>query len=304
MKKLFKSVMMLSIASLAILSSCSKEDDNATVTDVKVTFSTSVVNPVQENSVITMTLTATGTSDNKLKSVSVKRSGGNLPAKTILSKSLNATTATETLVDTIGSGTFTYTAILEGEKGTPASQVITIVTRAAYGFTESTSNNIDIYAQTGSDGSARFVKLTFPFTQFSLEEFNANKASIDLGFFYGSSQPSNNQFTLSSPTDGLLQSVYTGLTWTGVNDTKLTKTTLTAAQFDDIEASGSDSAILLYVASNPSQNWITKYANQLSLGNVLAFQTASGKYGFIKVANKIGSNADEAIISLRIVAQD
>ncbi len=286
MKKLVRSFLMLSVASLAILSSCSKEDSNADVTDVKVTITPSVANPLEGDS-ITITITATGNVDNKLKSISVTRNDG----KVLLSKSLSGTSATETVKDLVVSGTYIYTAALTGEKGSPATATTTVVTRTAPKGLD-VSNATPLFGQSNGAGTnSNFIQAEDPFADFSTSTFAANKASVDICFFYGET----NKATLTSPSDAVMQGLYSGLTWTGANTTSLYKTTLTAAQFDAIATSDSDS-LITQLASTVT-TWTTS-ANQLSAGSVLLYKRgADAKLGLIKVVSLTSSDPDLPISS-------
>lgn len=299
MKKLVRSILMLSVASLAILSSCSKEDSNDDVTDVKVTIVPSVANPYEGDS-ITITVTATGNVDNKLKSISVKRNDG----KVLLSKSLSGTSATETIKDVVESGTYTYTAAVEGEKGSPATATTTVTTRQPAGPLN-VSNAIPLFGQANGGGSnSNFLQASHPFADFSTSTFAANKANVDICFFYGET----NKATLTSPSDAVMQGQYSGLNWTGANTTSIYKTTLTAAQFDVIAASNSDAEITALASTVTT--WTTS-ANQLQAGSVILYKRAGdSKVGLIKVVSLVSSDPDlplsstTAEISLVIAAQD
>lgn len=295
MKKLVKSVMMLSIASLAILSSCKKEDSNAEVTDVKVDV-TSSPSSVLEGGIVTLTVTCTGNADNNLNSISVTRSGGSLASKTVLSTSLSGTSATKTIVDTLGSGTFTYTVAVTGKSGSPATKTISITTISAPKPVDVT-NAIPLFGQTnGSGTNAHFMQLTDPHGTFSTTTFAANKAKIDLAFFYGST----NKATLTSPSDLTMQGLFGGLNWTGVNTTSLYKTSMTTAQFDAIAAANSDSAITAAAASVAT--WVSSI-NLLAKDNIILYKTAGNKLGLIKVDNLSATGANDAEINLRIISQ-
>lgn len=297
MKKLVKSVLMLSIASLAILSSCKKDDSNADVTNVKVDITTTPASPVPEGSRIVLTVTSTGNTDNKLKSISVTRSQGS-DQKVVLSKSLTGTTSTDTIPDTLVSGTYTYTVAVTGEKGSPATKTITVVTVAPAGALDVTANGVPLFGQTNGGGTNQnFMKLTSQFNNYNTTEFNANKSSIDLAYYFGNT----NKATITSPTDNTMQGLYSGLSWTGVNTTALYKTTLTSAQYDAIVTSNSDAQITALAATVTT--WVSS-VNLLTTGNVILFKTAGNKLGLIKVENLTGTTANDSQIDLSVAVQD
>lgn len=298
MKKLVKSVLMLSIASLAILSSCKKEDSNAEVTDVTVSVSSSPAIPV-EGGVVTLTVTCTGNTDNNLKSISVNRSGGSLADKVVLSKSLTGTSSTEVIVDTIGTGTFTYVVAVTGKEGSPATKTITVTTRSLPKQVDVTTSAIPLFGQTNDDPSAtnpHFMKLTSPFTPISISTFPAEKSNVDLAFFFGAT----NKATITSPTDVTMQGLYSGLSWAGANATLLYKTTMTTAQYDAIASANSDSLITSMAAG------VTTWGSSINLlaqGNIILFKTSANKLGLIKVENISGTQSNDAEINLRVISQ-
>lgn len=296
MKKLAKSILMLSIASLAILSSCSKEDENAEVTDVKVDVTSSPSGAVEVNSTVSLTISATGNTGNNLKSISVSRNDG----KVLLSSSLSGVSQTRVIVDTVGSAaSYTYTVAVTGEKGSPATKTITVQTRESYGSIVVTPVAIDLYGQTQDSSQNYFMKLSDPFTPYdrARSTFASNKANIDLCFYYGNT----NKATVASPSDNLLQSVYTYITWTGAKVTRFAKTSLTSSAFDAIQDSESDSAII--ELARTVTNW-GSFANELKVNDVVIYETAQGVKGLIRVENLSGTQANDATISLRVMAQD
>jgi hypothetical protein len=295
MKKLVRSVLMLSMASIAILSSCSKTDSNDEVTDVKVDITSSPVNPVLINTVVTLNITATGNVDNKLKNISVTRGDG----KAVLSKSLSGTSATETILDTIGNAdTYTYTVAVNGEKGTAATKTITVTTKQPAGQLDVTQTAIPLFAQLHPSEEKHFIKLLDPFTPIGTSAFAANKSSIDLVYYYGGSQ-----HTLTSPTDQPMQtSIYKApnFDWTGANSTLLFKTTMTPAEFDAYQQGDSDEALVQLGKS--INTWGTS-VKSLAGGDVLIYKTSTGKYGLIKIDAATGTSTSDSQIDLKFVAQ-
>ncbi|MES2558925.1 MAG: hypothetical protein V4590_04255 [Bacteroidota bacterium] len=302
MKKLVKSVLMLSIASLAILSSCKKEDDNGDVTNVSVTITASPSDAlVQTGTVLTLTIECTGNTDNKLKKITVTSTQG---SAALLSKTLSTNSSTEIVRDTLllPNTTYSYTVTVEGEKGTPATKTYTVKTRAPYGLTTRTANAIELLGQTQGSDASSFIALSNPITPFSFNEFDANKGRIDLGFFYGTN--SGYKLTLSVPQDTFLRNrVFSSLNFAGTKTVKLAKTTLTAAQFDVIAAAINDSAIVNYEGANPQAGWNLWRVDNLKAGDVLAFVNGAGKMGFVKVTTAFGTEAGDAKVELEVVAQ-
>jgi hypothetical protein len=304
MKKLIKSMLFLSMASLVVLSSCGGDDepDPIPVTDVKVEITSNPASPVRENSIVTFTVTATGNTNNRLKTVSVTRSRAGSSDATLVSKALSGNSATEIFVDTVTRGIHTYTVAVTGEKGSPATKTITINTTAAPRQLD-VANAVPLFAQqNGNNGtSAHFMRLSDPFTTYTIGEIAANKTNADIGFFWGQ----QNGTTLASLNNQFFQSVYSGITWTGANQTLLFKTSITKAEFDAIAASNTDTVITKLDAQ------ITTYAtiaNELELDDVVLFKTApggasQGRMGLIRVDLINGTNGTDKEVSIKIISQ-
>lgn len=299
MKKLVKSVLMLSIASLAILSSCKKDDDNADVTDVKVDISSSPASPVVIGTPYKVTIVCTGNTDNKLKSISVTRTATGMSDKVMLSTSLTGTSSTQEVWDTPGvEGSYTYTAAITGEKGSPATKNITVTVIPAPGGINKTANPVPLFAQQNDPGvNENFMNLS-TFATYDNSEFTANKANIDLVFYYGNS----NKATLCSPSDNAMQTqIYSGLNWTGTNTTQLYKTSLTVAQYNAI-ANGTTDTELTTMAAGVSA-W-SSTMTQLAVDNIILFKTAAGKIGLIRVNTLTGNSSTDGSVDISVVVQD
>jgi hypothetical protein len=301
MKKLVKSVLMLSIASLAILSSC-KKDTTDEVTDVSVTITASPSDAlVQVGTVVTLTIEAKGNTDNKLTKITVTSTQG---SAALLNKTLSTNSSTEIVRDTlkVADATYSYTVTVSGEKGTPATKTYTVRTRAPYGSLIKTANAIELVGQTQGSDASSFISLSNPVSPFSFNDFAANKGKIDLGFYYGTN--SGYKLTLSVPQDTFMRNrVFSALDFAGTKTIKLYKTALTSAQFDAISGSSNDSAIVNYAAAVPTTLWTLLRADNLKQDDVLAFVNGEGKMGFVRVASATGTQASDAAIRLDVVAQ-
>jgi hypothetical protein len=298
MKKLVRSVLMLSMASIAILSSC-KKDDNAEVTDVKVEITSTPANPVLINSVVTLNITATGNPDNNLVSISVTRDDGTT-SKAVLSKSLSGTSQTIEVKDTLGAATaYTYTVAVEGKHGSPATKTYVVSTKQPAGEVDITPTSIPLFGQTFTSGGAHFMKATDQFVVFTNETQSTNLASIDVVYYYGGSK-----HTITSADDAAMQSqIYkagTTYNWTGAKKTLFSRTTHTAAEFDAYEQGDSDEELSM---EGQSVNTWASSVKDLQKGEILIYKTAAGKYGYIKIDATVGTGGADAQIDLKFVAQ-
>lgn len=135
-------------------------------------------------------------------------------------------------------------------------------------------------------------------TVYTMANAKANSNKIDFVYFYGSS----NGATIAAPSDADAATVYDGVTtglatWSVRNATKFKATTITATQFD---AMTNDLEIIAAVSGATA----TK-ANQLQLGSVVAFETAStsanaSKKGLFKVTNVATGAAGSITISVKV----
>lgn len=289
---------MLSMASLVVISSCKKDDD---VENVKVTVTPSPsTSTLPVGSVLTLTIEATGNSDNKVTEILVTSSQS---SSVLLSKSVSGTSVVEVVRDTIrnAGATYTYTVTVKGEKGDPATTSYTVQAQAAVGsgFTDALPNPVELYSQGQDSSLTSFMQLVNPFEQYDRARatFAANKAHIDLCFYYGS----NNKFSLASPSNTQMQSVYSYITWTGAKTTQIAKTTVTPAQYDAIVATESDSAII--AIANGVSTWSDQATNLVANQDVLVYKTKEGKKGLIKVVSTVGTDFQSAMISIEAVAQ-
>ena len=297
MKKLIKSVLMLSIASLVVLSSC-EDPDAETVTPVEIIITP---NPstatLSQGAVLTLTLELKGNSGNKLKKLTVTSSAANVA---LVSKTLSSTTATEIVRDTIKTvGSITYTVVLEGEKGTPVTKTYVVTGTQAPGELDVTPNSRDLKGQTQDSLASFFLELVNPFTPFNRarQTFSNNKTDIDLVFYFGNTDKA----TIASPTDSRMQTVYTYIDWTGAKATQFFKTALTAANYDAIVTSNSDAQIITLAGGVTT--WGTSATN-LVAGNVVLYKTKEGVLGLIKVETLNGTQANDAEIGLSVASQD
>lgn len=216
-------------------------------------------------------------------------------------------------VVTNGSGLGSYTTSITGltpnttyygrafainSTDTAYGSIMACTTFSPSGSVDVTPVAIPLFGQlNGSGFLPHFSKLTDPFNTFTIDEFAAQKAqNIDLVFYYGNS----NWATITSPSDAVMHTLYSGLDWTGSKNTMLYKTTMTVSEFDAFVQGSSDSAI---VALASAAVWTTS-VNKLTTGNIILFKTTANKLGLIKVENLTGTSGSDAEINLKIVSQE
>jgi len=132
-------------------------------------------------------------------------------------------------------------------------------------------------------------------TVYSLTDAKLNADKVDFLYFYSNLHTA----TIAAPDDDIAGIVYSdpssGLqTWSVLNATRFTTTSLTATDFDNIL---NDLAIIA-VAQNAGETKI----NNLNFGDVIAFMTDSGKMGLIKVTEIV--TGSDGTISFDVIVQE
>lgn len=112
-------------------------------------------------------------------------------------------------------------------------------------------------------------------TVMTLNQATSNQAKADFAYYYGDV----NLATLAAPDDASLNGGTGNFTWcqswTTKNQTRFALTTLTTAEFD------AATATTINALADPAESKVTSLAQN----KVIAFKTASGKKGLIKVAS-------------------
>ncbi|NOX48480.1 MAG: hypothetical protein GXO89_16040 [Chlorobi bacterium] len=96
--------------------------------------------------------------------------------------------------------------------------------------------------------------------------------------------------TIGAPASSNVQSVFGIGSWTTFNDTKIEMAAIDAAEFDVIGPVG-------YVFPELTGN--TNEVNNLSIDDVLLFETVNGKRGYIKV-NNFDQKGDRMNIDVKV----
>lgn len=230
------------------------------------------------------------TDDDELKSYSITKSvDGNV--STLESEELSGTTKS---VD------FSYTFSEAAGK-----QVIFTITvtdsddeAVARAYTATLASGLDSYsakllgAQSSSTGS--FLATTTG-TVYTIADAKTNSDKVDLVYFYGAS----NFATLAAPNDTDAATVYDGTnglaTWTVKNATKFKTTSMSVQNFNDVDVASKIKASW----DNGTGSEVTK-VNSLLKDTVVAFKTASGKYGVALVTNLTTGSTGDITISVKV----
>lgn len=294
MKKLFRTLMVLTIASAAVLTSCKKDEDIADVT-ATVTANPST-SPLTLGTSLKLTIQCTGNDDNKLVNVKLTSNKTTAP---LLSKDISGTSANE-VVDVIldKTGTWVFTVTLEGkENTTTASYEVTVNGPSSYSPIFGNAAPTPLGAQLNAN-LGQFIDLSGGTVYKYGDNDSANAINIDLCYASGSA----NGASLFAPTNSAFVTGASGTVYPRFKNYivrnatkvgKLTGVTLTEAEFDALT---NDSIIV----NNLSVLSSSDLANNLSVGSLVIFELAKNptpyKKGIIYVTSLTpGSNGDIGI---------
>jgi hypothetical protein len=300
MKKAMKTIMMLFVASSFILTSCSSEDV-ADVTLTTIPASTGTTFFVGDT--MSVTINAKGNADNKLKSLTITKAVTGKATITYYTKDLSVTDYIFELKDTLDiqdTGAVTYNITLTGEKGTAQTKTITISVSKVGFIDETNGSPVQMFGHT-YDGP-RFCQLTtfetYSVAQVADAPYTTLTNNVDLVSYFGSS----NKFTLSSPDDAVMQSLYSGLSgfWTSgkARVTGLVRVN-GLANFATIAAPGDDRLLVLFAAGKTYGKTITN----VQANDLILFKTAGGRLGLIKITSVSGTTSSDAQVQFETLVQ-
>jgi hypothetical protein len=128
---------------------------------------------------------------------------------------------------------------------------------------------------------------------YTLAEAKANSAKVDFLYWWGATTNA----TIGAPDDVNAANVYNNPTngiptWTTKNPTRFITTTSSAADFDSYV----DDTEIIAAATGADQTRI----GTLAVDDVIAFMTASGKYGMIKVTDIVSGADGQITIDVKV----
>lgn len=295
MKKAIKTMLMLFVASTTlVLTSCGTDED---VKDVELTMIPAATSGTHfGGDSVSITINAKGNSDNKLKKLIITKAKTGSPTTTILDQTLSGTDYIYTLkqtFDNTDAGSITYTITLQGEKGTNQTKTYTANIKVA-GLISDETQAVTLFGQTAAAETQQFIALnsftTYTKTQASDNSYDALKNKIDLVFYYGT----NNKFTLSSPSDAVMQGLYSGFSsfWTSADNKRITGLYKATGliNYTGVVASSSDREIQILAEGKTFSNTLT----QLALNDLILFKTTEGKLGLLRVREVKGNTSADA----------
>ncbi len=123
-----------------------------------------------------------------------------------------------------------------------------------------------------------------------------NAAKIDFVYYYGAT----NLATLAAPADVTVEEVLPEITsFSTRNNTTLRRTNLTASEFNAVGAlDGIQISTALETGTVPTEE---TRLNQLSVGDVVAFQTVEGRIGLALIDQISGTGAGSMTIDVKVI---
>ncbi len=183
-----------------------------------------------------------------------------------------------------------FTSCSEEEETTPTPTPVT------YGQINTYSARLLGGQTTDSAGSFFSTSSGFVIRSVDAGASTTLQGSIDLVYFYGST----NLASIGAPNDATVALAHANNTtlqnWTIKNNTKFVATALTPATFT---ASLNDSLIKSIDTATISATLVP----QLTVGKVVAFKTAAGKYGLYHVAAIEGTDGTNRTITIDVKVQ-
>ena len=299
MKKQFLFFAFLLLAGMTMLTSCSKNEDT-TPTDQTptlnfvaktgfITGNTSMI--VGSEFKVSLACFANSSSGSKINILKVTRVFQNTPTVVLDSTDLSLSSLNIDLTYNANAnvGDEKWYFRITDKAGQYKEISLTITTTSAAGPIDSFDLKI-LGAQSASAGSS-FASIDG--SVYSLAEAKANQAKVDWMYYYGASDFA----TIAAPDDANAATIFTNATnglqtWTTKNATRF-KLVTDVITWDNIT---DDAVIVQQTASGVTQTRITS----LSVGKYLAFITASGKKGLIKVDNLTTGSSGSITISVKV----
>lgn len=293
MKKI-KSYLLALLAGVLIFSGCKKDDPVGPT----ISFSTttgSIVGNVTVDLGDSMTVGVIITAgDADLTQVEAKYSYDGAAAVSLEKRTLSGSTANEVfeLAARTIAGTEKYTFIVTDKDGLSSEVSFTATVQSSSGPITTYTGKVLGNQNNATIGS--FLTASSG-TVLNLSSANASPASVDIAYFHGAS----NAATFAAPDNSDVATIFTSMSsWGTKNQTRFKTTSVTTTQFDAI----ADDADVV-AAFDGNSNSSTDKANMLAANNVIAFKTAAGKQGLIKVTSITGTNSTSGEITFTIKIQ-
>ncbi len=297
MKKTIKSLFIAGFAIALTVTSC-KKDETTTTTPTGTGPTVSITDSTGTNKVDTnnffvfsfMKIAVTPVSGTTIDSMKLEiavdgQTFGSSSFESLEADQVNGFTESISVADLINSlgasvnSKITFTATAKDNKGLTGTSSITynIVNDNAV----IVSKEIELGAQTNTAIPYKFLGIANNFTTYTPGETGTartNSGDIDFVYYYG--QNDKNAFAAPNNMDGAKVIWNSEInTWASQNATKFKTTTVTATQFDNIATS---TKVDDTFAAETFATGVTEKVTSIAVGDVYAFQTASGVKGLAK----------------------
>ncbi|HNY03432.1 MAG TPA: hypothetical protein PKG48_12620 [Bacteroidales bacterium] len=294
MKTLRAMLGLAMVAGLMFFSSCSKDETQDLTPSINFAAGTGYVSgdatlQVNEDFKVGINAFANTNSGSKLAKLTITRVFNNYPVSqdTVFSAASINLVINATANSQVGPEKWYFKVTDKDGQSKEISLTITTVA----GASPINTFTMKIMGAQGSSTGSSFASIDG--TVYSLANAKTNAAKVDWLYFYGAT----NLATLAAPNDADAISVFNdptnGLaTWAVKNATKFKKVT-DAITWADITT---DAVIVAQTASGVTNTKI----NNLAANDVLAFITASGKKGMIKVESISGTTDGTITISVKV----
>ena len=301
MKKLSYLLGLFVVAGI-LFSACSKDEENTDPPSIAFLGGEYEPGKSRVDSDVTLTvstefvfgITTSKVSDKDLRRILIERKFENVSTIQVMDTTINTASFTIDIItfawNTPGSEDFICTVWDKGDQSSSISFTVT---------TEAAAPNITTYSDRvlgsyQSTTGSSFASIDG--TVYTLAEAKDNAEAIDFMYFYGDA----NLATLAAPDDDAAAQVYDGepnglQNWSVLNATRFKETTLNSAAFDAITSS-SQLVPIAILPTAPDQSRI----NNLSIGKVLAFETAGEIYGLIRIDAITGTSDGSIEITVKV----
>lgn len=217
------------------------------------------------------------TSNAKLSNIRIVRTFNNVPF-TVLDSTIN-TDSYQLTFETVAypeAGVERWTFTVTDKDGESSEIFFNITTTGGGAITTYTQKMLGSYDNSAYGSSFASADGTVYF----IADAKANAAKVDWLYFYGVS----NGATIAAPDDAAAATIFNSATnglqtWSVRNNTRFGLTS--GITWGDV----SDDALIVGAATGVSNS----KANQLAVGNIVAFKTSAGKMGLIKVTDIVAS---------------
>lgn len=294
-KNIFKIATFVLVAGLAVLTGCGKDEETKPVPTIS--FQNGVAEVTVAETTTSYDITATIGAESEISTLTVMKkdaSGTEVSVPIATGYAGKTSYALNVSVTGLEAAKFPYTITIKvvDKEGETASKIFTIKKQA--GTTGTPFGEFNSYTTVLLGGSTHATLESFyatsTGTKYLLAAAKTNAALVDFCYFYGAT----NKATLAAPADADAATMFTGTngvaSWSVKNATKFIASTIDFAAI----ATTTDIAAVSFTSA-------TTKSNNLAVGNVIAFKTAAGKIGFIKVT--ACTNANDGSITLDVKVQ-